>query len=363
IYLHGFDPHLQKDNVFRVRHSLYSWAVFSIRNPIVRVYRMCMLILGVIGFPLIPKDLSDILDDYKGADLIVLEPGGYLTSRKGLTQSLNFFMQIVPIWYAIRLRKRIIQSPCTIGSFAYRWQESLVCYLLKKVDRIFTREDISWEFLKKNGISAEKSVDLIFFSPVQKKTKKYLNKKHQKTIGIVMRQLWQDDNQKRLEERIANALIRFAQEYNYSIVPIVHSDAEEYGDFDKQSVLRVFESIKNAGISVQNVKIIHTVQDAKNTYGRLSLLLTLRLHAGLISLIEGVPAVFISDEIKSRGILGMLDMENLLLCLHDAYIYEILSFIVKNKKDIQKNILSKVRQSRSYSRGFIEELKSILLEN
>jgi polysaccharide pyruvyl transferase WcaK-like protein len=335
ILMQGFDPHLQKDPVDSVRHSLYSWAVFANKNPFVRTYRMFMIILGIAGFPYLPLELSKIFREYKEADLVVLEAGGYLTTRPGFSQTLNFFMQLLPVYLSIKLHKRVIQSPFSVGPFAYPWQEYLVGRLFKHVDRVFTREDISYELLERNGVHAQKSADLVFFSQYAKKTRG----KNKRAIGIVMRQCQK-------EEHVAHSIAIFAKKYRYSVVPIVQCHAREYKDFDKESVLRVSQMLKAHGVDVHPLQIITTPGEARKTYASLSMMVSFRMHAALFALMEGVPAIVISDEVKAKGIFHTLGIPELVLSLKGLTISDSLEYIGKNKKRIQRTVKSSIKKIR-----------------
>lgn len=359
IVLHGFDPHLQKDKVSIVRHSLYSWTVFSDTRFFSRVYRMMFLALGLIGFPWIPKELSDILKDYKNADLIVLEPGGYLTTRPGITQTLNFFMQLLPIWYGLRLKKTMIQSPCTFGAFAYSWQESIASYLFRRIHRVFTREDISFGALQAKGALVERSCDVIFF--LRKKTNRSRLLRMNKTLGIVLHQWSNSSLQQEREQRIIDAIVRFCKNYGYSVVPIVHCDAIAYGDGDRLATERVVHALAGYGIHIHPMRIMNNYNDARQWYGKVSLLFSMRLHAGLLGLMEGTPAIVMSNEIKTKGIFQMLGAPDMAMSLDSKDIYRALEYLHSRKRSIQKKVQRKINELYVLKKQWIYSVREVVI--
>ncbi len=361
IVLHGFDPHLQKDKVKIVRHSLYSWVVFFDTRFFSRIRRMMMLALGLIGFPWIPRELSDILKDYKNADLIVLDPGGYLTTHSGITQTLNFFMQLLPIWYGLQLKKTIIQSPCTFGTFAYSWQESIASYLFRRIHRVFTREDISFGALQAKGALVERSCDVIFF--IRRKTNRSHLLRMNKTLGIVLRQWFNSSVQQEREQRIIDAIVRFCENYGYSVVPIVHCDGIEYGDIDRLATERVVHALGGYGIHTHPMHIVNDYTDARQWYGKVSLLFSMRLHAGLLALMEGTPAIVMSNEIKTKGIFHMLGIPEMAISLDSEDIYEKLAHSIAHKQSIQRKIDRKIKELQLFRQTFIYSVRNLVDES
>src|SRR5882672_9664226 len=77
-----------------IKPTLYSWAILNIDNPFERIFNLFLLLINYfmlkLNLPSIgPKVLTNLINDFKSADLILFVGGGFLRSQKGLTQSLN----------------------------------------------------------------------------------------------------------------------------------------------------------------------------------------------------------------------------------------------------------------------------------
>ena len=81
------------------------------------------------------------------ADLVVFPGGGYLRSKKGITQSLNLLMYLAIFYFAKLGRAKLLVAPISFGPFAYKWHERISAHVLKKSDVIMVREKISFEMI------------------------------------------------------------------------------------------------------------------------------------------------------------------------------------------------------------------------
>lgn len=337
ITVHAADPHLHTHTGAKINHTLYSWSVFDDRRVISRCVRVLKLLAQYgllrvgIDHPVIDKTLSALITDYRSADLILFVGGGYMRSRKGITQSLNMLMQVFLFEFAALFSAKKIVCPVSIGPFGYTWQEHAVVGVLKKMDIVATRENFSSALAKKLTLNNHvRSADHALMTPKEQKKKN--NHSHEGIIvGFTIRQWLQGKKQSNLETSVLSALKQFTRATGAKIQPIVQVDAPEYGEDDHAATTNMTKQLLDKNIDVLPIKTIHTVADALRAYGDLDLLLGMRMHANIFAATQGTPFVAISYEYKTEGIAKQLGMEKycipcetidgkrLYTLLHDAY--------------------------------------------
>ena len=151
VIAHRFAPLPEKG--IEVRPNIYYWAVFQNRNLFVRITRS-LLLLAVLFLPsgfesLLPKDLRSILSDYKKADKVILNGGGYYRSRPGFTQQVNAVINCVFILFAKKYQKVVTIRPMSFGPFSSKFTERICAKGVSLADKIYIRDSVSFKLLKK----------------------------------------------------------------------------------------------------------------------------------------------------------------------------------------------------------------------
>lgn len=358
IRLHSFDHHLQHyDKISAIKPTLYSWSVFEVHSFVLRVSRLMRVLLAML-FPMISTGyVKTLIKDYCDADIIIFAPGGYLRSRTGIKQSLNVCMQLIPFWIAFRLKKKTLGAPMSVGPFASVWQERLVVRALAHVNTLFTREYISRDLLKKYGVESVLGIDMSLYRSVH--PTKY-TKKHT-IIGLIVRD-WGYAAQKEvaLEQTIVQTIIRLSNEQKIVIQPFVHVDAPEYGDVDRQVLERIIKMLKEKGCSVLPLISPKTHQEAEYAYKQVTILLTMRLHASLLSARYAIPSVLISDEHKSLGIFTDLHMQTYVAdpcTLTGSELYKKISYILQHYESVQQILNNRTHELSKRRETFVSLLQ------
>ena len=340
IYVQSTYPQLSNKKVYP---SLFHYLVISDKNNFARLKKIIFYLLWCLSALLtfenkirgfLPYDLQKIIKQYHDSDLIVFVGGGYLKTKKGVTQSLNLFLQLLMIANAELLGKKWIVAPISIGPFAYGWQLSLVSKVLSKASLVCLREKISFELLKtkqlKNILLLD---DTAFLIQKDKMVTKSKTKKLQ--IGFNIRNWYADKNrQDQLELTCVSALENVSKKMNAKIIPIIQVYSPDFpNDSDYESVMNVYDQLNKRNLDVAKPVKIRSVAHAKQVYGNLDLHVGMRLHSIIISAVQGVPFQAISYEHKSEGVLKMLDMEK--YCISCDMI---------DKDTLAENIMSNVRE-------------------
>lgn len=336
ITVHSFDHRLHTLRGVSFDQTFYSWAVFTNPSFRQRFLRLSLLLISLSLTRVGAKLLSHfgtparLLADYRSADLIVFAGGGYLRSQKGLTQTLNLLMQLLPIAVAKMFSAPKIVAPISFGPFAYVWQERLAAYTLSGLELVTAREAYSYTKLQSYKIP-----QLILASDLALLIrKKPVHAGRSFTLGFTIRKWLRETQQIIFEDEFIKSLTQFAKVVKkINFQPLVQVDAAEYGDDDRERTQKMANFLKKEGLLVRPLKTNKNVTDAVNNYASLSLLLGMRMHSNILAATQGVPFVAIAYEHKTDGIARQLGVasytvpytlvssQTLFRLLNKAYIY------------------------------------------
>ncbi len=313
IRLHSSEPHTHSyPQATSIQPTLYYWAVFENAHLLTRCRRMLRLSMVVIGLychlPLLvklatfrSKTLKKLVQDFVQADMIVFVGGGYLRSKNGFSQSLNVLMNLYAFALANCVEGKKIVAPISIGPFAHAWHKRITARILRPMDVVAVREGISYAAMQTQGIpNLIRSCDHALLVPPHTN-----NKAHSVSpacIGFTIRDWLKPREQANLENAYVQALATIAQESGARIMPIVQVDAPHFGEGDAAVTRRIVAGLKELGIQPLPIARAQNVNHAKKVYGRLDLLLGMRMHSNILAAIQGVPFVAVSYEYKTEGI-------------------------------------------------------------
>lgn len=360
ILLHTFDvksyePDFRADEM---KQTLYGWAVFEktgIGSRLLRVFQILLSLVslrfGLYGFvkQFLSPVLCALLEDYRRSDFIVFAAGGYLRSKKGISQTLNFIMQLVPFWIASLTGKYAVVAPISYGPFAYSWHSALTAYTLKKLHMVFAREEISYNKMKNDAFgNLFKSSDLALSLATYERHKKYASKRP--VIGYTIRTWFPKDRQRAFERQYAIALVRFAKETGAVMQPIIQVDAVKYGDDDVKVTERVAKILNFHGVKVLPTVRTRSLPVLLQAYGSVDVLVGMRMHANILAATQGTPFVGIAYEHKTFGIARQLEMESFCIgveFLTDSNLYQNIKRVYKQRAKLRKIINNHIRYIRA----------------
>lgn len=348
IFLQSSEPQTHTyPTVKSIRPSLYYWAVFEhdqLLTRFFRVLRLCILVVGVyVHAPQLIKlatfksnELAKLVQDFTRADVIVFVGGGYLRSKKGLSQSLNALMNLLPFGLAHYSRAKKIVAPISIGPFAQNWQKWLTAQVMKNFDVVAVRERYSFATIEPSGIKnlIRKSDHALLV-----KSNRKINKKSNPVIGFTIRQWMKDQDQAKLEDAYAIALATHAKKTASKIQPIVQVDAPKFGEGDGQVTERVVKLLQKLDAPVLPTIQVKSVSHAKAVYGQLDLLVGMRMHSNILAAVQGVPFVAVSYEYKTEGIARDLQLGSVCIRCEDVTTTKMQNLL--KKAFIHKNRLAK----------------------
>lgn len=355
VTVHQIGSSTRNANKGNSKASLLNWVAFSDLGFLQRVARtLCacsIIVFEYFGFryTIKIKGLAQILKDYKDTDLVIFVGNGVLRSRKGLKQVIFLLLNLLPYAFALILKKPVLVGPISLGPFAYAWQARFVFSVMKKVNVLMIRDSISWSLVKKQGFrNIVSSFDHALLS-------NYVNSKasksaHNINVGLSLRNWYLGYEQSGLEFEVVHALLRVNRIHRMIIHPIVQVNAPEHNDKDLEVSLRITNLLKDKGMAVQSPLILSSVNDACRTYGRMDLVVGMRMHANILAYTQGVSFVAISYEYKTKGIAESLGMSKYVIdceSVEEKELSELILVALKNRFQLNRAILNKLPQIKT----------------
>ena len=299
IMIHCFTPKEQKKEMLS-KPCLYYWAAFQKRDMMHRLMRTFMLAIGLLlpeSFEkILPRDLRIILSDYKTANHIVLQGGGYFRSQRGLRQQINAVMNAIFILFAKKYKKTVTIRPMSFGPFSNTYTEWLCGTLIGLADTIYIRDGVSYDLLAKYIPAAKikrAPDDALSLKPVKVK------KHSQRTLGFTIREWVNIKDREIFLSRFADFIHRTAEDQRCSIIqPIIQADLPEYGEGDRLITARLVKLLEGKGLRITRQRCPKTVNQALASYGKLSYLIGMRMHSCIFAHVQGIPFTAIAYEHK-----------------------------------------------------------------
>jgi colanic acid/amylovoran biosynthesis protein len=288
----------------------------------------------------------ETLELYRIADLILEKGGGSYFSSGRYYLYLGLYQQLFNLWMGKALGKRVVVAPQSIGPFNKRIDELCVAKVLRGADVVMVREPVSKALLESLDVVCSLVPDTAFLGGfledrtecvdtiIGALTDNFLN------IAVtVLDWRWAvpdvRDSATAIPaylDKCAQALGRIQQEYplRVVIVPQVTAGARDDDTDVSNSLAARLEGI------VADVKVIRgelSVSDCCRLYGAMDLVLASRLHSAIMAIIQGVPAVALSYQPKSRGVFSLLALNDFVFDIETFSADELFACI----KDILEN--------------------------
>jgi len=352
LIIHSSENKLYKNITSNNVHpNLYYWVVFNKKDIHTRLKRVINLFINYfslrftgVAIP-VNKEFQKLINDYKNADLILFVGGGYLRTQKGITQSLNLIMTLMMFQFAKLMQAKKIVAPISFGPFAYKWQEEYAASVLQDLDLVSVREEYSHELLKKHKIkNLIRSADTSMFINLKKQ-----KKTNQFVLGFTIRKWLNEKEQIKFENIFINSIVSFSNKVNLIVQPIIQVDAPEYGDLDAQLTKEISDKLKKEGLRVKEIIKIQDLKKSVTIYGKINLLLGMRMHSNILAALQGTPFVAIGYEHKTQGISKDLGMEEYCIDIIEISEDKLVKKLVKayqNRLYLERTIDTSVKRIR-----------------
>jgi colanic acid/amylovoran biosynthesis protein len=341
---------------------------------IVRAFRFAITIFQhtsfailhrIFGLSRIPTGIMkrEILEEYCKSDIFVAALDDSFTTLYGYGPFLTNFYKI---FLAKLFKKSVVLYAGSIGPFKNKVYEILGAYIINKVDLVTLREEISFEYLKKIGVSKPPmyvTADLAFTlqpAPLERAkeilTSESIDENARPLIGVSLSRVisrWafpelQDPEEKyrkyvKMMARIVDYLI---EELSATIIFISQVIGPTQENDDRIAAKDIYQMAKNKD-KIKLVTNEYTPEELRAITGQFDLFIGARTHSAISAAMTCTPFVAIEYEShKTRGIIGkMLDCEEF---VYDIRTLDFDTLITKindvwiNRKKIREELKFKI---------------------
>jgi len=259
----------------------------------------------------LPDDLSRVMDSYRDADLVVGVGGGYLRGKPGLASTTELALLLHPLVLAHQLDKPVVLYTQSVGPFGNRVQTVAASKVLRSVDLILVREDVTVSTLEALGVSTNvvRSVDggFAFTSDARIDLRDLVGAPDNAwVVGVTVRRWLPAAGQARYEDAFAQLCDWVIDRYGATVVFIPQVTSDHHGDDDRIPARRVAALMRHDPVVLED-KYDHG--RIKALYRELDMMVGTRFHSVIFALTARVPALAIEYEHKTTGIMRDLGLE------------------------------------------------------
>ncbi len=314
----------------------------------------------------LPRHIREVTDLYAHTDLIIPVGGGYILSGKGFVNTVRLFFVLHPFIVSLIIGKPTVLYTQSIGPFDNPLQEYFAKSVLRRLNGIIVRENISMSLMKKWGITKKvtQSVDsgFLFDSSIKKEIRNDLHvSNNQMLIGITVRSLFHDQRQLRYEKAVAGFADYAIEKYGAKIVFIPQVTNDLHLDDDRDSSQRVHDYMKQKdGATVVTERYDH--QTIKALYSSLNFIVGTRFHSVIFALSSYVPAIAIGYGYKTQGIMNDLELDDWvldILTVETNQLIELFDRLVPNEQEYinhLKAVLPPYKEKAKESIYFVKKI-------
>lgn len=294
---------------------LYSFYVVGVTLFWAFVYKKTKIRISM------PDHLRKLVELYSATDLIVPVGGGYMRGKPDMVSTILLMLLLHPFILSRILGKPSVVYPQSVGPFGNSIQEAMVRYVLKNVDLMFIREDISVRLLRSLGVGQNviRTVDsgFGFHGDGKINLRSILNISNDYPIvGITVRKWLKKDGQDSYEESIAHFADHIINHYLVNVVFIPQVTAVYHRDDDREVGHRIQKTMKMKELAfVMGERYDH--HTIKSIYSQVDFTVGTRFHSVIFSLTSNVPAIAIEYEHKTSGIMHDLALDEWVIKIED----------------------------------------------
>ena len=242
-----------------------------------------------------------------GCDIFVVLGGDDFTESYS---PLGALMELYKFYlFKTRLKKRVFFLGQTVGPFS-SWRHPLAIRLLKKLDLITCRDPLSYEYLKKNGLSNVVLCADLAFLPLAKENNQRIGLERNAYTVVPSRLLHRYMPYMSYPEYVdfwCDLILYLAEIGDREIFLLPHAMNSPLDD-DRLMVQDIAIALEKKGVHLQNLKIISEIllpYEMRNAvFCRSLLTITARMHAAISTLAQGGVPINIAYSEKSLGVIG-----------------------------------------------------------
>lgn len=300
---------------------------------------------------------SDLVFDFTGGDSF--------TDIYGKIRFLKeSFLKMIVIW----CNKKLILGPQTIGPFKSTWIKNMACLIMKKSKQVYTRDKISFDYVKKMKINAINTTDVAFMLPAEKINIK--KKNNVLNVGInISGLLWNGgytgNNQFELNfnyQIYVEKIIETFMDMGAKIYLIGHVLPKE--DNSPEDDYAVCQKIHEQYPDTVLAPRFKTPMEAKGYIANMDFFIGSRMHATVAAFSMRVPTVPVAYSRKFQGLYGSLGYDYVIDAKEETLKDAIAKTIdyLKNRLLLKKDIEKSLSIVHKKNNEFVSSLSKIFFE-
>jgi colanic acid/amylovoran biosynthesis protein len=291
----------------------------------------------VVLFKLFNKEPYSSLSSeiYSGNLIFDLNEGDSFSDIYGLSRILRHFLDS---FLAISLKKDLIFLPQTIGPFDTLIGKSLGLYILKRLKKLYVRDDKAVPLLEKYNIDFTQTIDLAVYMSPKEVNINIL----EGAVAINISGLMYYNNYKSLQgqfrdyKTILLKVVEYFQSINKHIIFIPHTyNVDNILDEDDLSAIKDFV-YENSLKDITIVDKSYDAQELKYIISQTDFFIGSRMHACIGALSSSVPTIGLAYSYKFKGTFDMFNSIETAIEVNNIASDEV-SKIVKQISNIYKN--------------------------
>jgi len=336
--------------------NLIGFSIINFINLVIRILVIKSLTIGSAY----NKKLNQLISTIANSDIVYSAGGGnfYTNSRLGI----DFIINCLTVIIAGKLGKPIIMLPQSFGPVQTCWQKKILKKTISYVDLVYARENMSYDFLINIGVSKRKikilpDLALSIENDVYKKVYK-----EPLTIGLSIIDRHAQNKMFTRQNDYENAIISFVEQLvkqrNAKFILIVQCDGPTSDQNDIIVSEKILSKLSFEDDRVKLAKGIRDLSEFSKMVNELDVLISTRMHTGIIGLVHRVPTILIGYQPKAEGLFHLLDLDeyhieidnvtsefllnrfNKILENYATYVKKIEMCIPKISSEIKKEILN-----------------------
>ena len=256
---------------------------------------------------------------YKEADLILDAGGGSLYSSNKYPIYLDLYQHLFNLYAAKKLGKPVVIAPQSIGPLP-RWHDRQVTMsLLRDVDHVLVREQVSERLLQAHDVKCTLTPDIAFLGnyvgtpSVRARAMAESFGQARQNVGVtVLNWSWSADSRADSEAAIQHYLMKIASavetlpdDTNVWVFPQVTAG---HGDSDLP-VSKRLEDLGSKRVRVLDARL--PASDLTWLYGQMDAFVGSRMHSCIFAITQGVPTIGLAYQPKTLGTYSLLGLSKL----------------------------------------------------
>lgn len=356
--------------------TLVQWGLQAVRDYLHT--RLLLFDLGIvrkIGEIWLSKKEKGTLNKLKECDAVFVKGGGFIHSYGGITDPYFIYYLTYHIRLAEAYGKDVFLLPNSIGPLKNRIAKRIALKALRRCSLLTVRENISKDFLMREGVDAKLYPDLGFFlKPSDTDMRAYLSSKgvplNQKKVVVTLRpyRFQGYDNSDKLFTKYINAFVTFVKylsEKGYHITFTAHTLGPSSHEDDRIAIKEVLgalpEDILKTTSYIEDFEL--TCKEIEKIYSYYDYMVGTRFHSVIFSLNVGVPSIAVAyGGNKGKGIMNVIgngiysiDMDK----VDDKQLIRLFDTIESNREHYMTILSEKRKEMNVQRKELIETIRSI----